>query len=162
MSVGFWLSISSAVAAACRIVCFRPRHVPASPSSKSLPSNPPTPPRRAAGSGCKTTHDLAARNHTVRSLIAAAWNLSPKVIFGGPSWVDSERFDILAKAPGDIRPNLDEQMSMVRRLVADRFQLTYHREAREMRLFALTVAKGGPKMKASDMSAAAPPEVRNR
>jgi uncharacterized protein (TIGR03435 family) len=54
--------------------------------------------------------------------------LNPKAISGGPAWVDSEHYDIVAKAPSAARPNLDEQMTMLRKLLADRFQLTFHRE----------------------------------
>lgn len=70
---------------------------------------------------------FAAHNHAVRTLIAAAFNLSPKAISGGPEWVDSERWDILAKTPGGVRPDLSEQMSMLRQLLSERFKLVYHR-----------------------------------
>jgi uncharacterized protein (TIGR03435 family) len=38
--------------------------------------------------------------------------------------VDSDRYDIVAKAPNQVRPNLDERMSMLRKLLAGRFQIT--------------------------------------
>jgi uncharacterized protein (TIGR03435 family) len=47
-------------------------------------------------------------------------HLSPSAISGGPAWVDSEHYDIVAKAPNQVRPNLDEQMAMLRKLLADR------------------------------------------
>jgi len=47
----------------------------------------------------QSTHEFAARNHTVKTLIAAAYNLNPRAISGGPEWVDSDHFDIVAKAP---------------------------------------------------------------
>jgi len=69
----------------------------------------------------QTAHQFVARNFALRGLVAAAYNLTPRAISGGPAWIDSERFDILAEAPGDVRPNLDEQMSMLRKLLIDRF-----------------------------------------
>src|SRR5690242_17819454 len=75
-----------------------------------------------------TAHEFKANNHALRTLIAAAYNVNPRAISGGPAWVDSDHYDILAKTPGDIRPNLEEQMSMLRKLLADRFHLTFHRE----------------------------------
>src|SRR5215213_7586901 len=42
---------------------------------------------------------FAARNHSLKTLIAAAYNLNPRMIAGGPAWADSERYDILAKSP---------------------------------------------------------------
>jgi len=101
----------------------------------------------------ESAHGFHAKNHAVRTLVAAAYNLSPRAISGGPAWVDSEHYDIVAKTPYDLRPNLDEQMAMLRRLLADRFKLTFHREEKEMSIFALTVAKGGPKLKDSTVTA---------
>jgi uncharacterized protein (TIGR03435 family) len=72
--------------------------------------------------------------------------------------VESERYEILAKAPSDIRPTLKEQMAMLRALLADRFKLTFHREQKEMAVYALTVAKGGSKVKESTVSPDATPE----
>ncbi len=106
----------------------------------------------------QTTHEFVARNHALKTLIAAAYNVSGQAISGGPSWVESERYDILAKAPNDIRPTLDEQMAMLRRLLADRFHLTFHREQREMPVYALTVAKGRSKLKPSTVLPDATPE----
>ena len=105
-----------------------------------------------------SAHEFAARNHAFKTLVAAAFNVSPKAIYGGPSWVDSERYDIVAKTPGDVRPNLNEQMAMLRKLLVDRFQFRFHREEREMRMFALTVAKSGAKLRESTTSVDATPE----
>lgn len=79
----------------------------------------PTPP----GAGgrwirMQSTHEFAAKNHALKTLIAAAYNLNPRAISGGPKWLDSDRYDIVAKAPNAVRPSLDEQMSMLRKLLA--------------------------------------------
>lgn len=99
-----------------------------------------------------------ARNHAVRTLIAAAYDLSPQAISGGPSWVDSEHWDILAKTPGVVRPNLDEQMSMLRQLLSERFKLEFHHEPKQLPVYKLTVAKGGSKLTESTASPDATPE----
>jgi len=78
----------------------------------------------------QSTHQFAAKNHALKTLLAAAYNLSLQAISGGPAWVDSDRYDIVAKAPGEARPNLDEQMAMLRKLLAERFKLILHREQR--------------------------------
>jgi uncharacterized protein (TIGR03435 family) len=106
----------------------------------------------------QTAHQFLAYNHALKTLIAAAYDVSPQAISGGPSWVESERYEILAKAPGDARPSLREQMIMLRALLADRFKLTIHRERKEMSVYALTVAKGGSKLKVSTVSPDATPE----
>jgi len=99
-----------------------------------------------------------ARNHAVRTLIAAAFEMSPQAISGGPAWVDSDHWDIQAKTPGEIRPNLNEQMTMLRDLLRERLQLTFHREPKRMRIYSLTVARGGPKLKESTVPPDATPE----
>jgi uncharacterized protein (TIGR03435 family) len=98
-----------------------------------------------------------AHNHTVRTLVAAAYDLPPEAIAGGPGWVDSDHWDILAKAPGEVRPQPAEQMSMLRQLLSDRFKLAFHRESKQLSIFALRVAAGGPKLKASTVSPDANP-----
>lgn len=117
-------------------------------------------PAAATGRWIRMTsaQQFAANNHTLKTLIAAAYNLNPRAISGGPAWVDSEHFDIVAKTPGEPPPNLDQQMAMLRKLLADRFQLTFHREQKELRVYALTVAKGGPKLTESTVAPDAAPE----
>jgi uncharacterized protein (TIGR03435 family) len=97
----------------------------------------------------QTAHQFVARNYTLRVILAAAWNLTPRAISGGPAWVDSDRYDILAEAPGQVRPTTDEQMSMLRKLLSERFSLTFHREQKEFSIYALTIAKNGSKLTAS-------------
>jgi uncharacterized protein (TIGR03435 family) len=99
------------------------------------------------------------KNYTVKLLIAAAYNLSPKTISGGPPWVESDHYDIVAVTPGDLRPNHDEQMSMLRTLLADRFKLTFHREQKEFSIYELQVVKGGPKIKPSTAPPDDPPQL---
>jgi uncharacterized protein (TIGR03435 family) len=108
----------------------------------------PTPPDWRAGRYITMQGaQFVGKNHALKTLIAAAYNLSPQAISGGPPWVDSDHYDILAKPPGDIRPNLDEQMRMLRKLLADRFKLVFHRGQKEFSIYALTVAKNGPKLR---------------
>jgi uncharacterized protein (TIGR03435 family) len=106
----------------------------------------------------QTAHQFVAHNHALKTLVAAAYDVSPQAISGGPAWVESERYEILAKAPNDVRPNLNEQMAMLRALLADRFKLQIHREQKEMPIYALRVAKGGSKLKESTVSPDATPE----
>jgi uncharacterized protein (TIGR03435 family) len=95
------------------------------------------------------THRFVEKAYTLKLLIAAAYDLNPRTISGGPGWIESEHYDILAVTPGEVRPTHDEQMSMLRTLLADRFKLTFHREQKVFSIYELTVAKNGPKLKAS-------------
>ncbi len=95
------------------------------------------------------------KDYTLKLLIAAAYDLTPRAISGGPAWIDSDHFDITALTPGSTRPTRDQQMAMLRNLLADRFKLTFHREPKELSLYALEVDKAGPKLKPST----APPDT---
>jgi uncharacterized protein (TIGR03435 family) len=101
------------------------------------------------------TNRFVEKDYTLKLLIAAAYDLTPRAIFGGPAWIDSDHFDITALTPGDTRPTRDQQMAMLRNLLADRFQLTFHREPKEFNVYALQVDKAGPKLRSS----AAPPDT---
>jgi uncharacterized protein (TIGR03435 family) len=105
------------------------------------------------------TNRFVVKYYTLKLLIAAAYDLSPKVISGGATWVDDEHFDIEALTPGDTRPARPEQMAMLRTLLSDRFKLSFHREAKEYSIYALEVDKGGPKLKESTAAASDPPQL---
>jgi uncharacterized protein (TIGR03435 family) len=96
---------------------------------------------------------------TLRRLVAGAYD--DLQVFGGAAWMDSDRFDINARADGDPPP--PEIVRMVRSLLADRFKLILHTETREMPIFALTTARSdrrlGPKLRESDAKCAE--EARN-
>ena len=85
--------------------------------------------------------------YTLKLLIAAAYDLNPRTISGGPAWVESDHYDIVAVTPGELRPTHAEQMSMLRALLADRFQLTFHRESKVFSIYELQLVKSGPKLK---------------
>lgn len=106
----------------------------------------------------KSAHQFYARNYTLKALVGLAWDLSPPAVSGGPQWTDSDHYDILAEVPNGVRPNRDEQMSMLRKLLIDRFRLTFHRTQKEFAIYALTVAKNGPRLKESTVSPDATPE----
>jgi uncharacterized protein (TIGR03435 family) len=95
------------------------------------------------------THRWVATNYTLESLIALAYDLNPRTISGGPGWLDEQHFDIEAVTPGDVAPVRLEQMQMLRALLVERFGLKFHRQEKEFAIYALSVAKGGPKLKAA-------------
>jgi uncharacterized protein (TIGR03435 family) len=98
---------------------------------------------------------ISLTNVPLYAIIVTAYNLpfqSPR-LSGGPEWIRNERFDIEAKAePGAIPAGLpdnerDERLrSMLQTLLADRFNLSVRRENKEIPVYALTLAKNGPKM----------------
>lgn len=67
-------------------------------------------------------------------------------VVGGPPWMDSTRYDIAARPAGN-PPRSEMYGPMMQSLLEDRFQLKVHRETREGRVYLLTVAKNGPKLR---------------
>jgi len=106
---------------------------------------------------------LRANNVTLRMLIAFAYDVKDFEISGAPNWLNSERYDINAKpdAPDEPASNTDlarmtahqgqafqnRVRQRLQALLADRFQLKIHRESKESPMYALVVAKNGPKLK---------------
>jgi uncharacterized protein (TIGR03435 family) len=95
----------------------------------------------------------------MRSLVALAYNLSNYQITGGPSWVNSLGYNIIAKAvagfkeraPTAAAPAVDEEAEQLRlrlqSLLTERFKLTFHRETKQRPIYSLQVAKNGPKLR---------------
>jgi uncharacterized protein (TIGR03435 family) len=83
-------------------------------------------------------------NLTVKQLITMAYRIKDSQLSGGPGWIDSERYDISAKAEGPATP--EQLQVMMQTLLADRFKLSLRRETKEMPVYALVIAKDGPKL----------------
>ena len=79
-----------------------------------------------------------ALNVTVLDLIRFAYVVQPFQIEGGPSWLESDRFDVMAKVEGEIPPLPPGQVGpvqlMMQNLLAERFKLKVHRETKDARL----------------------------
>jgi uncharacterized protein (TIGR03435 family) len=72
-------------------------------------------------------------------------------VLGGPKWIYSDSYVVNAKAPDQTSEKTMEG-PMLQALLEDRFKLKIHRETRQVPVYALTVAKGGPRLKAADKS----------
>jgi uncharacterized protein (TIGR03435 family) len=101
---------------------------------------------------------IVASNYTLRMLIHEAYDIEDYRILSGPRWVDEDRYNIEAKpsessesskwVPANFKtPPNPEMRQMLQTLLADRFQLKVHTEAKKESVYALVVAKGGPKLK---------------
>jgi uncharacterized protein (TIGR03435 family) len=87
-----------------------------------------------------------ADNHTIRECIARFFDVFPRLVSGGPGWLDSDRYLIRAKLPDDVRPSPDELKEMFQVLLAERFKLKVHRESKMVPVYLLEVAKKGLKL----------------
>ncbi|HUA57525.1 MAG TPA: TIGR03435 family protein [Verrucomicrobiae bacterium] len=102
---------------------------------------------------------LNCKNVTLRLLITYAYDIRDSQLLGAPSWAGTERYNILAKpsageAANEPRPYSEAENQRMRQrtqaLLADRFGLKLHEEKKEMAVYSLVVAKGGPKLQASN------------
>ena len=84
-------------------------------------------------------------NLLLRNIVVQSFRTQRPMVFGGPSWIDEERFDIVGKGPDPTVSN-PEVWEMMRSLLIERFHLKYHTEERDMAVFALTVGKSGHKL----------------
>jgi uncharacterized protein (TIGR03435 family) len=89
---------------------------------------------------------LHTENYPLRGIILFAYDLRDFALLDAPGWIDTERYDILAKT--EAGPTNDDQFrERIRSLLASRFKLIVHHETKNLTAYALTVAKGGPKLK---------------
>jgi uncharacterized protein (TIGR03435 family) len=122
-----------------------PMSADADPSLEVATIKPSDPSQRGKGFGFRGTHFMT-RNTNLNDLIAFAYGLHSKQIIGAPDWFGTELYDIdgVPDAPG--RPNLKQMGIMVQKLLADRCALKFHHETRDLSVYAIMVASGGPKM----------------
>jgi len=134
--------------------------------SPALAQTAPSPTAPIAFEAATITPDKGARGWTLfatpngyigqgvslRQLIHEAYGVSDdKLLIGGPAWIDSAKFDLVAKLNAADIPNVRaltfrQRAAMLQPLLADRFQLKIHHESKPFPVFNLVVAKSGPKL----------------
>jgi uncharacterized protein (TIGR03435 family) len=115
-----------------------------------------------------TPGSFACKGAMVQWVIIRAYNVLGIQISGGPGWISSEPYNIeakesdelyaeLQKLPRDQR--LEKQRLLLQSMLEDRFHLKVHRETKELPVYALVVAKNGPKLKATNIQSADPCKI---
>jgi uncharacterized protein (TIGR03435 family) len=90
---------------------------------------------------------LATLNTTLTDLLAFAYGLHAKQITGGPAWMEQDKYDLVGKPEGQGQPSDKQLRTMIQKLVADRFNLTFHRDKKELSAYAITaIDKTGAKL----------------
>jgi len=93
--------------------------------------------------------DVTTTNVTVNWMIKLAYNLHARQIVGGPAWLDSAKYDTVGRPDTPGQPSRDQMKLMIQGLLADRFQLKFHIEKRELPVYAMIVPKTGTKITVS-------------
>jgi len=93
--------------------------------------------------------DIITINTTLNDLVTMAYNLHARQITGAPAWFDSDKYDLTGRPDVPGQPSVAQIKVMVQKLVADRFQFKFHREKKELSVYAISVAKTGAKISKS-------------
>lgn len=88
---------------------------------------------------------FSTMNTSLEDLIVFAYDLHAKQVLNGPAWSREDKYDITAVPDAEGAPSNKQWKTMVQKLLADRSQLTFHHEKRDLNVYILSVAKGGPK-----------------
>lgn len=145
----------------CSAVAVHPRAQSAAPSFEVVSIKPNKSGDAATELGFQRGGRFRAINETLWRLIGEAYATSSALprfqMFGGPAWIDADRFDVEAVPEGS--PDADQGHAMLRTLLADRFRLIVHRETRELPIYNLVRARAngslGPQLHSSNVDCAA-------
>jgi bla regulator protein blaR1 len=112
---------------------------------------------------------FTTRNIPAKGLIQFAYHVLPFQISGGPSWIESEGYDIEAKVDDSVvaelqklprEQRMDQFRLMLRSLLGDRFKLNLNVQTKELPIYALVVAKSGPKLTPTTVNPDLPPSAQ--
>lgn len=96
-------------------------------------------------------HRFSVIHASVIDLINFAFGLQKSQISKAPDWAASESYDLSAVPDREGEPSIQQWQSMVKKLLANRFQFEFHDEKKELNVYLLTVVKSGSKLKKSDL-----------
>jgi uncharacterized protein (TIGR03435 family) len=109
-------------------------------------SNPDTPGKLFTMRG----RQVLTINTTLTDLIVFAYDLHAKQITGGPEWAGMQKFDVTGQPEAPGIPSIVQLRGMIRQLLTDRFKLAFHRDRRDMPVYAIVVGPNGHKLTKND------------
>jgi uncharacterized protein (TIGR03435 family) len=89
---------------------------------------------------------FSATNLSVGNLILLAYGIHPHQLLGAPDWIEKDGYDVLGKPDVEGQPNNKQMQALIQKLLADRFSLKFHREKRDLSVYAIVVGKSGAKL----------------
>ena len=89
-------------------------------------------------------------NTTLSDLIVFAYDLHQKQVAGAPDWAESQKFDVTGQPESPGVPSITQLRGMIRLLLTERFKLAFHRDKREMPVYAIVVGPNGHKLTKND------------
>jgi uncharacterized protein (TIGR03435 family) len=110
----------------------------------------PSDPNRPGKAFTVRGRQFATVNTTLGDIITFAYGIHAKQITGGPAWLETEKYDLSAQPDGEGQPSERQWKIMIQKLLAERFKLAFHRDKKELSVYAITVGKNGPKLTKSE------------
>jgi uncharacterized protein (TIGR03435 family) len=93
---------------------------------------------------------LSIINQNLTHIMTFAYGVQSKQIVGLPPWADTDNYDIDAQPDGEGAPSDKQWKGMIKKLLVDRYKLTFHHDKKEMAVYVLSAAKSGEKMTKSE------------
>ena len=110
------------------------------------PSNPDAPGKAFGVRG----RMFSTLNTTLSDLIAFAYGVQAKQITGAAAWLETEKYDLAGQPDAPGQPNEKQWKMMLQKLLADRFKLAFHRDKKELAVYAIVLGTAGPKLTKSE------------
>jgi bla regulator protein blaR1 len=133
------------------------------PEFETASIKPAAPDERATVIAMPPGGRLEIMNMTLKAMIENAYSIQPFQISGGPGWLDSDHYDISAKA--GIALKREEVLLRLQSLLADRFRVVVRREVKQLPVYALVMArkdgKPGPRLIESKKGGCTEPDPAN-
>jgi uncharacterized protein (TIGR03435 family) len=126
-----------------------PMAADANPSFEVATIKPSQPDRPGKAFRVRGTH-FSTFNTSLTDLVTFAYGVQQKQIINAPAWMTSDKWDIEAQPDVPGAPNDRQWKSMLQKLLADRYQLKFHNETKELPAYVLRVGEAGNKMTKSD------------
>src|ERR1700750_3000340 len=139
MRSAIWLSF-------CFLICgLLAAQVPESPHTFAVATIKPSAPDAVALTQIRGNRFVTAGT-TFVDVFKYAYNVHPGQVVGGPEWLRTEKFDIVADPETEKRPSSDQMKAMVQQLLVERFHVVMHHEQKILSVYALVKAAEPPKL----------------
>ena len=138
---------SSILISFCFLTCglSSAQQAPAAPQTFAVATIKPSAPDTVAATQIRGNR-FATEGTTFIDVFKYAYSVHPDQVVGGPAWLRTEKFDILADPETEKRPSSDQMKAMVQQLLVERFHLVMHREQKVLSVYALMKTADTPKL----------------
>ncbi|MDP9171943.1 MAG: TIGR03435 family protein [Acidobacteriota bacterium] len=130
-------------------VPLKPMRADASPGFEVATIKPSNPDAQGKGFMVRG-RNFSTLNTSLSDLITFAYEIHAKQISGGPAWMETDKYDLAAVPDTEGAPSQKQWKAMIQKLLAERFKLTFHHDKKELSVYAIVLAKTGPKLTKSE------------